>query len=545
MGFDGVFLHNLVNEMKILKSGRITKIMESGDTDFIFTIRCNHNNYNLLLSFSTDFSRIHLTNRLYDFPLNPKSLTMLLRKHIDGYFIEDIYQYKNDRIIIFKLAGFNEMKDFKYKYLICEIMGRYSNLILTDDNYKILEVLKHTGVTEFGRTMMPNASYSFPVTNKLNPYDLTIEELDELNIDSPKDMISKLEGISITLADYCFKNDFVIEKFFDILHNKYRPAIYISSQNKTDYYIFPLNDKEINYYPSLSELLDDFYFKADINAKIKAKTNDLVSFINRQINRNEKKIKKLEIERIDSENALDYKIKGELLLSYPNLKAKEKMVAVYNYYTNEEMIIDLDSKYDVIANSQRYFKKYQKAKSAAIYIDEQIKNANNEIEYFNILLEQLKCANINDALEIRQELIDNRYLMDNRVAVKRKNKPNYLTYIVDDTYIYVGKNNLQNEYLTHKLAKPNEYWFHVQNASGSHIIVATSNLTENLCRTAAMLAASYSSQALSSSIPVDYTQVKNIKKIPGKKNCFVTYTRQKTIYIDVVPKIIKELRVKK
>ncbi len=545
MSFDGIFLHNMINEISILKSGRVTKIMESGDTDFILTIRTNHFNYNLLLSFSSDFSRFHLTKKIYDFPLNPKSFTMFLRKHIEGYFIDDIYQYKNDRILIIKLAGYNEMRDYNNKYLICEIMGRYSNLILTDANYKILEVLKHTGITEFGRTMMVNAVYSFPLSNKLNPYELTINELNKLKIESPKDMINKLEGVSIFLANYCFNDEFCSNVFFDILHNNINPSSFINNQNKNDYYIIPLNDNNIIYYKSLSELLDDFYYKVDINAKIKTKTNDLVSFVNRQINKNEKKIKKLEIDKLDTNNAFDYKIKGELLLSYPNLKAKEKKVSVYNYYNNENIVIDLDMKYDIITNSQKYYKKYQKAKTAKVYIDEQIKSALNEIEYFNILLEQLKCANINDALEIKQELIDNKYLIDNKTTTKKKNKPNYLTYIVDDTLIYVGKNNIQNEYLTHKVAKPYDYWFHVQNASGSHVILNTSNLTENLIRTAAMLAANYSSLNLSSSIAVDYTQIKNIKKIPGKRNCFVTYTKQKTIYIDINQDIIKDLKVKK
>ncbi|MDE7105701.1 MAG: NFACT RNA binding domain-containing protein, partial [Anaeroplasmataceae bacterium] len=194
---------------------------------------------------------------------------------------------------------------------------------------------------------------------------------------------------------------------------------------------------------------------------------------------------------------------------------------------------------------QKYYKKYQKTKTAVHYIEEQLNLAKNEIEYFQMLLAQLKCASINDALEIRQELIENRYLLEVQNKSKKKQKPNYLTYIVDDVVIHVGKNNLQNEYLTHKLAKPSDYWFHVQNASGSHVIVCTNELTENLCRTAAMLAANFSSLNESSSIPVDYTLVRNIKKIPGKRNCFVTYTKQKTIYIDIDKKILVDLKVKK
>ena len=160
-------------------------------------------------------------------------------------------------------------------------------------------------------------------------------------------------------------------------------------------------------------------------------------------------------------------------------------------------------------------------------------------------MDQLKCASIKDALEIQQELIGHRYMLEDKEKNKKKARPNYLTYIVGETLLYVGKNNLENEYVTQKLAKGSDYWFHVQKASGSHVIVATNELTEELCRTAAMLAAKFSSLSDSSSIPVDYTQVKHIKKIPGKRNCFVTYTRQKTIYIDIDEAKLNQLRVKK
>lgn len=546
MSFDGVFLHKLIQELNVLKTGRITKIMESGDTDFVLVVRANYQNYSLMISFSSDYARIHLTDKSYEAPTNPKSLTMLLRKHIEGFFIEDLYQYSNDRIVVLKLAGYNEMRDFSYKYLICEIMGRYSNLILTDGDYRILEVLKHTGVTEFGRTMLSNAIYQFPQINKKNPFSLSLMELESLDITSPKELCNKLEGVSISLANYAYTKEQAIPYFFSLLRENVAPATFTTSQGKKDFYYIPLSNLDKVAYPSLSKLLDEYYYQADLQSKIKLKTNDLVSFISKQIQKNEKKIQKLTADTIEASHAEEYKIKGELLLSYPNLKAKEANVSIFNYYTNQEETIDLDVKYDVITNSQKYYKKYQKTKTAIQYINDQLDRAKNEIEYFQMLLDQLKCATINDAIEIRQELIQNRYLIDNQNnRPKKKMKPNYLTYLVEDVMIYVGKNNLQNEYLTHKLAKPTDYWFHVQNASGSHVIVCTNELTEILCRSAALLAAYYSSLNESSSIPVDYTQIKNIKKIPGKRNCFVTYTKQKTIYIDIDKNILEGLKVKK
>ena len=543
MSFDGVLLHKLIKEFNILKSGRISKIIESGDTDFIFTIRSNHQNHFLMLSFSSDFARIHLTTKQYDSPANPKSLTMFLRKHIEGYFIDDIKQYENDRILYFKLCGYNEMRDFSTKYLICEIMGRYSNLILTDDSFKILEVLKKEGVSEYGRTMLPNAIYEFPKSTKLNPFNYN--EINE-DIHSPKDMCNTFEGISMLMATYCFKNDNVLRNLKDILDIEISPCIILNEKGKRDFYYTPLNYEVIKSYSSISELLDNYYYEADNQAKIKLKTNDLLNFIKRQINKNEKKIKKLEADIIEANRADEYRVLGELLLSYPNLKTKETKVSIFNYYTNEYILIPLDKKYDIITNSQKYYKKYQKSKSAIYYINEQLTDAKNEIEYFTMLTFQLEKASINDALEIRQELIDNKYLLNQEQHKnKKKQKPNFTTYIVDDTYISVGKNNLQNEYITHKLAKSNEYWFHVKDASGSHVVVHSDVLTENIIRIAANLAANFSSLSQSSSVPVDYTLIKNIKKIPGKKSCFVSYSKQKTIYIDPDKNLVESLRIKR
>ncbi len=190
MSFDGIFLSKILDEISFLKTGRISKITESGDTDFIFTIRQDRKNHELMLSFSSLFSRIHLTERLYDSVKNPKSFTMFLRKHIEGYFIEDIKQYHSDRILIFTLVGYNEMQDLNKKYLICEIMGRYSNMILTDENYKIIESLKHDGVGEYNRTILPGAIYEYPSINKLNPFDYNKDEINELfkGINNPKDL---------------------------------------------------------------------------------------------------------------------------------------------------------------------------------------------------------------------------------------------------------------------------------------------------------------------------------------------------------------------
>jgi len=551
MSFDGIFLSRLIKEFNILKTGRISKVIESGDTDFILTIRANRQNYNLMMSFSSDFSRIHLTNIEYNAPANPKSFTMFLRKHIEGYFVEDINIYHSDRIVYFTLTGYNEMQDFKRKYLICEVMGRYSNMILADQDFKIIEAIKHDGVGEYNRTILPNAIYEFPETNKLNPLNYTCDELiniaEERRLSNPKEYMNAFNGVSLNLSYPIFNVEMHSKAFYEYLHIDNKPCTFINFKGKLDFYYHPFNNEVIDSYNTLSELLDEFYYKADIQAKVKLKTNDLLTFINRQINKNKKKIEKLHQDKEDANRLDEYRIYGELLLSAPNLKEKKKEIKVFNYYDNENIIVPLDIKYSIIENSNRYFKKYQKSKTSLLHIDEQIKIAENEIEYFDVLKYQLEAANINEAMEIQEELIEGKYIFKKDNKPRKKQKPKLLTYSLDNgTLISVGKNNIQNEYLTHKLAKGNEMWFHIKDGAGSHVVIHNEGeLTEEEIRTAANLAAYYSTMSESSSVAVDYTKIRNIKKIPGKRNCFVTYTHQKTIYIDQDKDYINELKVKK
>lgn len=540
MSFDGVLMHHLKEELNLLKSGRITKIVESSDTDFIWTIRKEHTNYFLLTSFSSEYARIHLTEKKYDSSFQPKSFTMFLRKHCEGYFIEDITQFENDRILTFKIQGLNEMKDLSVKFLIFEIMGRYSNLILTDDQYKILDVLKKDGVGEYHRTMLPNATYTYPVSDKINPFQSFVSE--NRTFSSPKDLISQIMGISYLLAEACFQNDRVWENLLQQIHLPVQPCIVRTIYGKTDFYFHPLNYETITTFPTISQLLDQYYYEADIASIIRQKTNDLSKFIEKQIRKNEKKIAKITLDLKEAQNADEMKLKGELLLSCSDLKQKQSQITLTNYYNNEKMTISLDPKRTILENSNLYYKKYQKAKQSIHYLNEQIELAEDEMEYFRLLAAQLPKCSLNDALEIQQELTDNKYLFQKEKPLKKK-KPTLLAFLVDGVRISVGKNNLQNEYLTHTVAKSDEYWFHVQNAPGSHVVIHSNNLTEHLIRTAALLAATYSSYSESSSVPVDYTQVRYIKKIPKKRACFVRYTNQKTIYIDPDKKQAEQLQM--
>lgn len=549
MAFDGIFLSKLTKELNILKTGRISKVGAIGDTDFIFTIRANRSNYNLLTSFSTEFSRIHLTKEKAESNQTPKSFTLLLRKHIEGYFIEDINQYEADRVLVLKLSGFNEMQDKNTKYLICEIMGRYSNLILCDDEYTIIDALKHDGVGEYNRTIMPYAKYLFPTQNKINPINLSLDEIEKIfiekKIDNPKTLINTFAGVSNTIAYPVFLSDSYALNFYKFLNEEIKPSYIKGFQDKYDYYFNNLSYETLGNENTLSDLLDNFYFKQDLQSKIKQKTGDLIGYLNKQISKHENKIEKLNMELSDTNKMDSYKLYGELLLSYPNIKEKKDNVMILNYYNNQEVKINLDPKISILENSNKYYKKYQKLKNSIPFIQEQIEISKSEIEYFKLLKYQLDDATLSEALDIQDELIKGKYLFKPLNNKGRKQKIHLLTYKVGDTLISVGKNNIQNEYLTHTFAKSNEMWFHVKDMPGSHVVVHASNLTDEEIRVASMLAAYYSSAKDSSSVQVDYTLIRNIKKIPGKRACFVTYKGQKSIYIDPDIEIIKKLEVVK
>lgn len=542
MSFDGVFLSKLVPELNILKAGRISKINDIGDNNFLFTIRANSKNHKLYLGFNAQTSRIHLTNKDYINNPNPKNFTLFLRKNIEGYFIEDIYQYENDRILIFVLLGYNEMKDRSHKFLICEVMGKFSNLILTDNNYVILDSLHHDGVGEFNRVILPNAKYTFPATNKLNPYK-TYNTFDFNKVKTPKDILTNFLGASYSFANIVFKNDLIKENFVSLLTNSYLPSLYKDNNNKTDFYFYSLNP--LKTYDNLSSLLDDNFYQVEKDNQIKKESADLAKFIKRQITKYEQKLNKLAEEKRQALDCDKLKLYGELLLQAPNLKAKDKKITVYDYYANKDIIINLDEKYTILENSQRYYKKYHKLKKSLTYIEEQTKLSQDEIKYFKLLEDQLETANLNDVLEMVEELKRYKYLPDNYLkTTNKKKKPKYLTYDVNGTLIVVGKNNIQNDYITNKLSKPNNLWFHVKDGSGSHVVILKDeDITEEEIRTAANLAAYYSYARLSSSVAVDYTKVKFIKKIPGQKGCFVSYSRQNTIYVDPNEELILSLKV--
>ena len=547
MPFDGLFLNKLSKELNFLVDGKISKVLEVSDFEYILQIRANYKKYNLFLSMSNENSRINLTNQSYDFPQTPKSFTMLLRKYLEGNIINNIYTYKNDRILVMDVKGLTEIGDLESKKIIIELLGRQSNLILTKNDI-IIDALKKDSSIDSKRIIFPNATYYWPESNKINPFDLTNDKIKEYfsSFLTSKDLSNKFNGISLPVASYIMNQKDPYNEFINLINKDIQPIIY-KFKSKNDFYYTSIGYETIKEYNSLSEMLDDYFFDLSLKERIKQKTNDLALTIDNKISKLENKIINLNNDLKESNKAEIYKLYGELLIANSYIKEKSDSINVINYYNNESINIPLDIRYNIIDNSKLYFKKYQKAKNAKKYIEEQINITNEEIDYLKIIKSQVEHASLSDMLEIKDELSKNRIISSTSTNTKvKKAKTKILSFILNDgKIVYVGKNNLQNEIVTHKLAKSNSLWFHIKDAPGSHVILEDSNdLTEYDIRMCAYIASYYSSFKDSSSVPVDYTYAKYIKKIPGKRNCFVTYTNQKTIYIDPEKEIIDSLQQK-
>ncbi|MBU1144826.1 MAG: NFACT family protein [Firmicutes bacterium] len=553
MSLDGRFLYFLTEELNhSLNGGRIQKIYQLTKTDFLLLIRAGGQNYQLNISLSTSLARIHLTKFFVDRPDSPTGFCMLLRKYLEGGFIKNISLINSDRIIQILIENQNEIGETLEYHLIMEIMGRYANLIVTDANSIIIDSYKHISpFEEKERTILKGVHYPIPQDDKMDPLDIeSIKDYFESHSDfTYKDLINNFRGFSPLLSKYFIQSLSTqeispFELFLSFSKEPINPTLYLCEPTHKFYYFDVFNLGKKQYFSTLSELLDEYFHETSKIEQMKQVSKNIFQFVKKELEKNISKLEKLYLELESAKNSEAFRMKGALIIqNQHSFKKGDASFKTFNYETNEELIIELDRLLSPIQNANHYFKKYKKSKTAIHYIEKQIQLTIKQINYFDLLTSQIETASLNDLDEISLELISQGFIKAKGKKVK-KGIPNYDTYIdIASTTILVGKNNLQNEYLTHKIAKNNEWWFHTKEAHGAHVIVRSSeDLTETTIRSAANLAAYYSKSRFSSSVPVDYTLVKYVKKIPGEMGCFVHYSNQKTIYIDPDKDLILTLK---
>ncbi len=556
MSFDGNVLRVVTGELKTaLTTGRINKIYQLSAYDLLFIIHNKKMKHQLLISASPNYARIHLTNKQTERPSTPPTFCMFLRKHLDGGIIKQIEQIGNDRLIIFDIEKRNELGDLQIKKLVIEVTGRHANIIVTDSQFKILEALKHNMPFDgTDRTIFPGAIYRILPNKKVDPLNKTdrdsfLENPDHID---KQLLLNHFQGCSPLLINevlYRYESNIHIKSIFESVLHDIKPVII---QSKKDYFYYT-DLTHINgprkYFDTVNEMLDRYYFERDSLDIIRQRSKDIVKFVRNYISKSEYKIEKLTKELRQTEKKDKFKIKGELIqANMYNMKKGETLLKTINYYDNTEIEIVLDPKKDPIENMEKYFTKYKKLRKSVPHINKQIDSAKQEVQYFEELLHQIENATLKDIEEIKDELEDKKYIRKKITSkkVKKKKKPNFDTYFDEDGIeIVVGKNNIQNEFITHKLAKHNEMWFHVKSNSGSHVLVRSTNpLSETTIRTASQLAAYHSKSKNSSSVPVDYVQVRYVKKVPGRIGSFVTYKNNKTIYIDPDQEFVIALKKK-
>ncbi|RSK26971.1 fibronectin/fibrinogen-binding protein [Bacillus sp. HMF5848] len=569
MSFDGMFTYALTTELtELLLNGRISRIYQPYKNELIFQIRANGKNHKLLLSAHPSYSRVHLTTHTYENPAEPPMFCMLLRKHLEGGIIESIYQPERERIVIFDIRSRNELGDLTQKKLIAEIMGRHSNIILIDtESGKILDSIKHisTSVNRH-RTLLPGHLYIAPPDqNKTDPFlidaDDVLKKLDFNAGKLDKQLVNAFSGVSPLLASEAIHrariaNRQTLPKAFmelisEIRDHRFEPTI-TESDNKQSFYFINLKHLkgEKKSFSSCSELLDRFYFGKAERDRVKQLASDLEKYLINEIKKNEKKLDKLAKTLKDADKADSYQLYGELLTAnLYRMKRGDKEVEVDNYYDETEgtIIISLNPQKTPSENAQSYFIKYQKAKKSVSIVTEQIDNTNDEIAYLETLLQQLQSASPKDIEEIREELADEGYIKAKKGRQTNKQQakkhPVLEEYTAsDETTILVGKNNKQNEYLTNRLAAKTDLWFHTKDIPGSHVVIRSSNPTEQTIKEAAILAAYFSKAKQSSSVPVDYTMIKHVKKPSGAKPGYVIYDNQQTIYVTPNEDIVVALK---
>ncbi|SER53777.1 Rqc2 family fibronectin-binding protein [Streptococcus gallolyticus] len=551
MSFDGFFLHHLTKELQEeLLYGRIQKVNQPFERELVLTIRNNRKNYKLLLSAHPVFGRVQITTADFQNPQTPNTFTMIMRKYLQGAVIESITQIENDRILEIAFSNKNEIGDNIKVTLVVEIMGKHSNIILIDKaESKIIESIKHIGFSQNSyRTILPGSTYlAPPKTEAKNPFTVSDEKLFELLQTedlAPRNLQKLFQGLGRDTAENLaaqLSND-KLRQFRAFFARPCQP-------NMTDKsFAAVLFDKSNNQFDSLSELLDVFYQDKAERDRVNQQSSDLIHRVQTELDKNIKKLGKQEKELLATENAEEFRQKGELLTTYLTLVPNNQdQVELDNYYTNEKIVIALDKSLTPSQNAQRYFKKYQKLKEAVKHLTGLIQETKDTITYLESVETALNHASISDIEDIREELVKTGFVK-RRTRDKRHKRKKPEQYLASDgkTIIMVGRNNLQNDELTFKMAKKGELWFHAKDIPGSHVLIKDNlNPSDEVKTDAAELAAYYSKARLSNLVQVDMIEAKKLNKPTGAKPGFVTYTGQKTLRVTPTEEKINSMRMTK
>ncbi len=550
MAFDGITTKAIIYELyPLLVGGKVNKVFQPTKNEVILSIY-HKKNYLLLLCANPDNCRIHLTNHPKPNPQNAPNFCMLLRKYLIGAKIMDISTYDLERTVQIKFECYNELNDLVIRKLFIPIMNRQSNLILTNEKNTIIDALKHVSNT------LPAHPFEFVKIAKNSFFELkNVNEFahflpsNDLIIDLPNQFIgfsksfvkSILEELAIHSNHYTSSD----------LVKLYQKLQCMFSDLKTNQVTFQFtnNDYAItlgNKATLLSKQLDEFYFEKEQKSTFINSRNNLLRIVLSALKKIQKKLENINTKLQECTHMDTYKLYGELLtanLYHLNPHENLSQITLPNYYNNNTPLnIPLDNKINVQKNIEKYFKKYNKLKNALIIVGEQKKETEAEIDYIESIVFSLENAkSIEDIIdvysEISETIITKKQLTNqkNNKSSKKKAKQISLQSVnIDGFTVYIGKNNIQNDYVSLKLARKNDVWFHTQKIHGSHILLQNpenKEIPESILLACSTLAKQNSKAKNSSNVAVDYCLAKYLKKAPGAKPGLVNYTHYKTIFV--------------
>lgn len=571
MPFDGIVTSSITYGLSHkLTGGKIEKIYQPEADELMLLIHNGQCNHKLLISSGSNHARIHLVTSSKSNPQNPMAFCMLLRKHIQNGRIISVIQNDSERIVELSIESFNEMGFSVNKKLIIEIMGKHSNIILIDDSSnKIIDSIKriHSDVNRY-RQVLPGFQYVYPPgQGKISYFDITGEKFNGLfsglmplnsGPDSEFDketagkiLVASIQGISPVIArELCIKSS-SIDHLYTLLHNfvnklllgDFAPRVYLDNNDApVDFYCFVLSDaaafyKEVSF-DDIQEAVEYYYDHKSSSNKMKQKSMDLIKALSSSLNKLNLKKERLSLDLLQAEGSDVFRLFGELITANMYaIKPKSTEALVVNYYKDEPLTITLDARLSASQNAQRYFKKYAKSKTAILEKTIQREEADQDIIYLESVLSHIEnSASYEDIEEIRQEVIDGGYMKKKKNAYKvAKIKPSPYAYTSADGFsILVGRNNKDNDILTFKIASKKDVWLHAKDIPGSHVLIITEGkeVPEATIKEAASLAAYYSKARQSGNVPVDYTQIRHVKKPAGARPGMVIFVNNKTVYVN-------------
>lgn len=583
MPLDAVYLQNVARELShTLTGAKIDKIYQPARDQVVFFLRNREGSFRLLLSANPSHPRANLTTEPVENPATPPMFCMLMRKHLAGGRFTQVSQPPMERVLDFSLQCTNEFGDLVTRHVIIEIMGRNSNLILCDEEGRIIDCVRRVDYEmSQQRQVLPGLYYHLPPTqDRKNPLTTSFEELSALvqavhTPTRPEQFIMEqfsgmpplicrelvylfdpnLENLNqlSSASRYAFAAH-LNRAFSQIREEPMVPYLLCKNGTPWDFTYMPITQygTAVTCIPqqSFSQLLDLFYGKRDAAARIKAKSQATLKTVTNLRNRTARKLENQKKELAATENRDTLRIRGELITAnLYRMERGQKTLVTQNYYDPElqEVEIPLDPLLTPQQNAAKYFKDYNKAKNAVLYLTEQIQKGQKELTYLESILDELSRAETEkDLSDIREELTAQGYLRNHEKKKKMKTQASRPMEFLSSfgKCIRVGRNNTQNDLLTLKSSFKSDLWLHTRSIHGSHVIVSCQgqDIDPVTLQQAAQLAAYYSQARDSQNVPVDYTVVKNVKKPAGARPGMVIYDHYNTIYVTPDPELAQQLK---